>query len=164
MKKMRFCLRLILALLILAGCGSKSPQKLVTEDLGIDASGGKEVIHTDDHGGFHGDGTRYIVLSDEEGTILEEILRDNRWATTPLNEVSEVLAYGKNMPDGYPYGPILTGENQSLLIPKIEKGYYLLIDRQHNNTEDILSRCSYNLTFAIYDLVGQKLYYVKLDT
>lgn len=163
MKKSRLCLGLILALLILAGCGSKSSQKIVTEALGIDASGGKEVIHTDDHGGFHGDGISYIVLEDEEGAILEAILRDNRWKITPLDVVSEVLAYGKTMPDGSQWEPVFMEDRQPL-IPKIEKGYYLLIDRHHNKTEDILSRYSYNLTFSIYDLESQKLYFVALDT
>lgn len=165
MKKRSVFLGLALSLFLLTACVSESSQKIVAEELDLNTSGAEEVLNTDDHGGFHGDGTAYIVLSDKEGSILKDIQNDNRWKPTPLDEVSEALTYGRKMDDGAQYGPYLTGESGQTLIPRIKAGYYILIDRHSDRGKTpLISRYSFNLTFAIYDRESEKLYYVKFDT
>lgn len=53
------------------------------------------------------------------------------------------------------------GEN---LVPEIENGYYILIDRQSNQNDNILNRGSFNFTVGIYNTDDNNLYFCKLDT
>ena len=43
---------IVLSLTSLTACGAKTPQDIVSEALGLDASGGSEVSASDTHGGF----------------------------------------------------------------------------------------------------------------
>lgn len=57
------CISLILASLLLTGCGSGGggPLRQMEAELGIDLSGGKLLSEEDSHGGFHGDGTGFLL-------------------------------------------------------------------------------------------------------
>lgn len=61
---------IVLSLTSLTACGAKTPQDIVSEALGLDASGGSEVSASDTHGGFHGDGTSCIVLTFQDDARL----------------------------------------------------------------------------------------------
>ena len=54
------------------------------------------------------------------------------------------------------------------LLPNIERGYYLLIDRQNQNNqskkENILDKASFNYDLGIYDMDTNTLYFCQLDT
>lgn len=164
---------------LMTGCGGKKPQDVISEELGINVSGGREVSNLDSHGGFHGDGTTCIVLQFSDERVLEQIKEDEQWKAFPLDEVTGTLVYGterkaenemgnekENRIESI--GPFLTDGEGEALIPEIEDGYYRLIDRQVKPGEaagaDILHRSSFIFTLGIYDAGTDRLYFCKLDT
>lgn len=74
---------IVLSLTSLTACGAKTPQDIVSEALGLDASGGSEVSASDTHGGFHGDGTSCIVLTFQDDAVLEQIKANADWNSLP---------------------------------------------------------------------------------
>lgn len=151
---------LVLALaLCLCACGGPDAAQLVSRALGIDAAGAEVLRCEDGHGGFHGDGTAYIVLRFPDGALLEQLRADGDWRALPLDATAQALAYGREEEDGRT-GPYLDG----VALPAIDEGYYRLIDRQDGAEGDILSRASFNFTLAIYDAAAQTLHFVQVDT
>lgn len=160
------CILLILSLSLTA-CSSQKPQNTISKELGIDVSSDTEISATDTHGGFHGDGTTYIWLKFSDDKVLEQIKENTQWKSFPLDETVETLVYGitdeKNS-----IGPFLTDSDGNALVPEIQKGYYLLTDRQAESDKatgaDILHRNSFNFTLGLYDTDTNTLYFCKLDT
>ena len=122
------------------------------------------VEEKDTHGGFHGDGSYYLVLdcSDkrEEAT---ELIRD--WTPLPLSENLQLMMYGGEK-DGVNYGYNLAEEAH---WPIINNGVYKFIDRQiraGDKSDDsyLLDRYSFNFSVAVYDLDTDTLYYFEYDT
>ena len=64
--------------------------------------------------------------------ILKAISKNKDWQSFPMDDVMQVLVYGK---EGS--GPYLTGEKGNALIPEINNGYYRLIDRQVDDGRNI---------------------------
>ena len=85
---------IVLSLTSLTACGAKTPQDIVSEALGLDASGGSEVSASDTHGGFHGDGTSCIVLTFQDDAVLEQIKANADWNSLPMDETTQILVYG----------------------------------------------------------------------
>ena len=71
--------------------------------------------------------------------------------------MAEVLAHGLH---------IQLDDGEATLMPEVENGYYIVIDRhsQKDENDDILGRASYNFTMAIYDTDANILYYCEFDT
>ncbi len=118
------------------------------------------VEEKDTHGGFHGDGTYYLILdcSKDKEKALELI---KEWKAFPLSENLETILYGSET-----YGSLLAEETN---FPKITNGYYYFNDRHPKSTNpgddtDLLKRVSYNFTLAIYDSDTDRMYYVEFDT
>ena len=151
-----FCIALV-------SCGNSSFEKTVSKELGIDAKGGRVISNEDTHGGFQGDGETFISIEYDNKALEEEIKANPAWKALPLDKTSEALIYGTENEDGC-IGPFLSDEEGHPLIPKIEKGYYILIDRQSEKEGDILERYSFNFTFSIYDSHNDMLYFCKFDT
>ena len=63
MKRIISVIGILLVLPLLYACSSQEPLNTISNELGIDVSNGDEKSNMDNHGGFHGDGTTYIVLS-----------------------------------------------------------------------------------------------------
>lgn len=89
----------------------------------------------------------------------------------PLDDTVKALVYGIETREGdslIGIGSYLSDEENRPLIPEIENGYYLLIDRQAEEGKatgaDILYRASLNFTLGIYDSDADILYYFELDT
>lgn len=61
-------------------------------------------------------------------------------------------------------GPFLADENGEPVVPEIQNGYYLLIDRHSDTKSNILERGSFNFTVGLYDTDNNTLYCCKLDT
>ena len=65
-------------------------------------------------------------------------------------------------------GPYLTDQEGNPLVPEIENGYYMLIDRQVEEGwatgADILHRGSFNFTLGLYDTDKELLYFCEEDT
>ncbi|HIT31473.1 MAG TPA: hypothetical protein IAC25_01355 [Candidatus Enterenecus stercoripullorum] len=139
------CLSLLLCL---SACGPSTGKDLVSGSLGLDASQAEEIVYTDDHGGWLGDGLTHIVLTFPEGGLLGQLRRDARWNLLPMDGTTQALLSYVN------------GEE----LVQIPQGYFRLIDRHSDTQTPILSRYSYNFTLAVYDEQQRTLHYFELDT
>ena len=151
----------ILFMSVLTACGAKSGE--AAKLLGLDISNGEVISNYDTHGGFHGDGTTCIAYRFDDDTILEEIRNSSEWSEFPLDETVQALVYG--LSDGTTRkGPMLNDNEGQPIVPEIQNGYYLLIDRQNGAETDILDRYSFNFTLGLYDIDTNTLYFCELDT
>ena len=123
-----------------------------TEHFGFAKKDFTVVEEIDTHGGFHGDGSYYLILdcSDNKDKALEKV---KNWNKLPLSENLNNIMYGNS----------LTEETH---LPIIENGYYMFKDRQTDSTDDsaIFDKASYNFSIAIYDSDTDKMYYFDFDT
>ena len=155
----------------LCSCGRTDTMDEKAKPLGIDVSSAEIISEEDDHGGFHGDGTTFLCLDCSGTDIADQIRNGGNWTPFPLNDTVKALVYGIEIREGdslIGIGPYLSDEENRPLIPEIENGYYLLIDRQAEEGKatgaDILHRASFNFTLGIYDSDADILYYFELDT
>ena len=128
--------------------------------LGLDLSAGTVVREEDTHGGFHGDGRAFAVVTfdAEDREALEADMNGDGWHPLPMTEnaaraVRELAA----------------GEDGKRLFPKITQGCYYFRDRHSQSTDPeddsgLFSRSSLNFTMAVYDSETGTLYYFELDT
>ena len=165
MKKLTLLLAAAMLCFVLAACGNPPSQKIVSTELGIDVSGGTELFAEDTHGGFLGDGRTFIALQFDDPSVLDAVKQNSDWKQFPLDETTQTLVYGINSADEEGQnGPFLSDEQGNALVPDIQNGYYILIDR-HTETElDILERFSFNFTVGLYDTDHNILYFGALDT
>lgn len=168
MKRLFLTLPLIALLFSLTACGSGgSSQAAISQELDVDVSSGQVLSFEDSHGGFHGDGTAFVVLSFPDDRVLREIEEAPQWKPLPLDRTVKALAYGVSDAAGST-GPFLTDGGGNPLLPEIQRGYYLLIDRQADSgsatVAGILDRSSFNFTLSLYDADTQTLYYCRMDT
>ena len=101
----------VLLLVGLTACGSKTSQKIVSEALGPDVSGGSEISASDTHKEFHGDGTNCIVLTFQDDAVLEQIKEREDWQPLPMDQTTRILVYGISGVTGqtsYQIGPYLS--------------------------------------------------------
>lgn len=145
-------------ILILTACGSVLVHDTVSETLGIDVSSGNEISNYDTHSG-NGDGTSCVILRFDDDSVSEEIRNDKNWKKFPLGETAQILVYGISDETGQT-GPYLNDDEGNPLVPEIQNGYYLLIDR--NAGKD--GPHGTNVTLGLYDTDTDMLYYCKLDT
>lgn len=167
----RKCLAVLLSCAMLfayAGCGQQNmdTSSSVAKGKYFDFHKRDFVVveEADTHGGFHGDGTYYIILdcSDDQEQALS-IVAD--WETLPLSENLELMLYGGTR-EGVIYGYDLA---ETAKIPKIENGYYYFYDRHSESTDsrddsELFERSSFNFSLALYDVDTSTLYYVEFDT
>lgn len=146
----------------LSACTSMNKQNEISKQLSIDVSQATQVSNYDTHSG-NGDGTTCIVLNFQNENVLKEIEANPDWKQFPLDETAQILAYGYEDKTSQ-IGPFVTNDKGENLIPEIENGYYILVDRQSNQTDNILDRGSFNFTLGIYDTENNNLYFCKLDT
>ena len=161
------------AFFLLAGltaCKAKTPQDLASEALSLDLSAGSEVSSYDTHSG-NGDGTSCMVLSFQDDAILEQIQASDAWHPLPVDQTTKVLVYGFSEETGetsWQIGPYLTDDSGNPLVPEVQNGSYVLLDRQAEDGKapgsDILNRSSFNFTFGLYDTDTDTLYCCELDT
>ena len=147
----------------LVACGKKTPQEIVLNALNVDVSGSTEISYEDTHGGFHGDGITLIALQFNDSSVLEAIRKDSHWKKFPLNETTQALVYGLE-DNASQIGPFLSNEDGNPMVPEIQNGYYILIDRQSETNTDILERSSFNFTIGLYDSDTNILYFCEMDT
>ena len=167
---MRKWLSITLIFLVVAvsmtACSTKGTKNIISEALSLDVSSGNEVSNYDTHSG-NGDGISYIVFSFKDDAVLTEIQENAEWKAFPLDEIVQTLVYGVE-DETSKNGPYLTDDDGKPLVPKIQNGYYLLIDRQVKKDEatgaDILHRSSFNFDLGLYDTDTNTLYFCQLDT
>jgi hypothetical protein len=160
MKKIykKICFLVTAALLIvvlpgIAGCQSKNILTDISKTLEVDVSEGTVISETDDHGGFHGDGTTFVEISFSDNDCLNLIKESSAWKPFPLTDNMTAIIYGLG----------------NSLIPNIQNGYYCFVDRHWESKDkkddsEVLNRYSFNFTAAIYDTDANILYYMELDT
>ena len=162
MKKIILCLIEICVITLLASaCQSYDDISVM---LGADVSTAKTISSENSHGGFHGDGERYLIFAFDNDSFENTIKKDNTWHKLPVtDDTITALLYGLETPE-MTFGPYI---NQD--IPQIPNGYYFFYDRHSESVDpfdasDVLKRGSFNFTAAIYDTDTDTLYYVELDT
>ncbi|MBO7208118.1 MAG: hypothetical protein J6V58_00095 [Clostridia bacterium] len=123
-----------------------------TEHFGFAKKDFTVVEEIDTHGGFHGDGSYYLILdcSDNKDKALEKV---KNWNKLPLSENLNNIMYGNSL-------------TEEAHLPTIENGYYMFKDRQTDSTDDseLFDEASYNFSIAIYDSDTDKMYYFDFDT
>jgi len=118
----------------------------------------------DTHGGFHGDGSYYLILDCLENTEKAyEIIAD--WQELPLTENLQIVMYG-GVKDRVSYA---YGFSEEAHWPNISNGVYKFVDRHSDSTDEsddteLLNRFSFNFSMAVYDLDTDTLYYFEIDT
>lgn len=165
MKRMVGLLGLLLGLAALTACTLGGTLQELSQTLSVDLSQGTVVEETDDHGGFHGDGERWVEISLEED--ISSALEEAGWQELPLPEPLEAALYGVTKVEGdrtIAEGPCFQRE-----IPRVSNGYYFFQDRHSEATdptdpEELMERNSFNFTVALYDRDSQTLYYGEEDT
>jgi hypothetical protein len=128
--------------------------------LGLDLSQGTVTQQEDSHGGFHGDGSAFTVLTfdAEARKTLEGEISGCCWHPLPMTEnVAQAVEC------------LALDETGARLIPEVEQGYYYFQDRHsdsQNPADDsaLFDRYSYNFTLAVYDSEIGTLYYYEEDT
>ena len=118
----------------------------------------------DTHGGFHGDGSYYIVLYCSQNADKARSIVEN-WTTLPLSETLHIVMYGGEK-NGINYGYNFAEEAH---WPTIKNGVYKFVDRHSeskniSDDSEILDRYSFNFSIAVYDLDSDILYYFEIDT
>ena len=125
--------------------------------LGTDLAQGTVLEEWDDHGGFHGDGARWVELSLAGADPAPVFSQEAGWHATPLPEELEAVWYGVTRQ---------TDQGEVSAGPYLPEG----VSDRHGEAEDpgdpsdLFSRYSYNFTAALYDAAGETLYYYELDT
>ncbi len=143
-----------------------STEEYIKKELGIDISFCTIKEEHDDHGGFLGDGSYFLVADceNDKENILSQ-LKD--WKKFPLSGNLQKAVYGEEYSDGqmyYSFSSLCKGK-----IPTINNGYYYFFDRFKEaidvySDKDFLDRFSYNFTIALYDEDTNLFYYYELDT
>ncbi len=147
---------------LLTACGPDKTQNAVSEALGLDVSVGNVVSDYDTHSG-NGDGASCIAIRFDDAAILEEIKKNAQWKSFPLDETVQALVYGVSDKTNS-IGPFLNDGAGKPLVPAIQSGCYLLIDRHADQQTDILERYSFNFSLGLYDADTNTLYFCRLDT
>ena len=83
---MRIWIAMMLALLLLAGCGGEKDAGYVARKLDIVLPQPAAVTSGDSHGGFHGDGLLHMELtfSQEDALAVEEAVSSAGWSLFPM--------------------------------------------------------------------------------
>lgn len=130
------CLRVLICLFIafiMPSCSSNDSKEYISKVLGIDLSNGTVSEKMDSHGGFHGDGIKYIEItfSREDSKHITEAIQNNQgWNKLPLSQNLNIALYGKKSLS-QSIGPYITNDNSKPIFPRVKNGYYfLLIDTE----------------------------------
>ena len=164
MKQIKLTAVFLAVAILLTGCYFTDEKAGAEKALGISLEQAKELSHSDDHGGFHGDGTLSISWEFPDNSQEEILKTAPHWKPLPLTEELEQVFYLR-----VSGGPKLYGENGEQLLPEIENGWYFFYDR-HSESKDpydgseTAGRFSYNFTAALYDADTNRLYYTEFDT
>ncbi len=157
MKKIGYLLFAIIISLLMVSC-AQSDKSRVSDELNLKLVKANQIMKYDDHGAM-GDETRFITFEFDSNDTLNQIKSDSNWKKFPLDKTTKTLMYGDEKTSSY-----VTDNNSRLLFPEISEGYYMLIDRQEDKSQNILNRTSSNFTLAVYDTKTNTLYFAEIDT
>lgn len=115
---------------------------------GLDISGAEVISDTDSHGGWLGDGERFMIVKFNE---TPSVFPDG-WRPLPADSGTVRAIWGTEDENGR-YGPYILAE-----IPRVTSGMYCFADRSPDGHHYL------NLTAAVYDFDTDMLYYVVMDS
>ena len=153
----------ILLCITLSACGPV--ENILSEHFEFEASDFTILEEKDTHGGFHGDGSYYLILDCSQNADKARSIVEN-WTDLPLSENLHLVMYGGEK-NGINYGYNFAEEAH---LPEIKNGVYKFVDRYNGYLKDrsddseILDRSSFNFSIAVYDLDSNTLYYFEMDT
>ena len=164
MKKLISLLISSLLIVSLSACNLINDNDRFSDISGINIDKLKLVDEYDSHGGFQNDGISYRKYVANNYDIMQDIENDGRWKAFPLSKTVEMILYGINFNGAY-----IVDESQNVLMPMVNDGYYLLIDRHseakdNDQEEDIFERYSLNYSVFVYDSENNFLYICEQDT
>ncbi|MBQ3556816.1 MAG: hypothetical protein IJA11_03345 [Oscillospiraceae bacterium] len=119
-------------------------------------AGDYEIVESlDTHGGFHGDGTYYLILdcSKNREKALKAV---SKWDRLPLPENMDQLMFG----DEASWYRIA----DEAKMPRVENGYYVFQNRSSDKAAFDKSGRIENFTIAVYDTDADMMYYFEWDT
>ena len=159
-KHFKWVLLFIVIIIVFAFSFTQPISKRISKSLGIKIPGNIHIEYEDTHGGFHGDGFLVAKIKFEEKKsekILLQIKNNPNWKPLPLTKNTEIALYQ------------FYGLAEKINMPKIDKGYWFLIDRFGgeiigSNDTKLLSRGAANFNVGIYNSENNILYYYELDT
>ena len=162
MRYVKLIIATIIVGIVFSSCSTMGSGQ--TEYFGFKTNMFSVIEEKDTHGGFHGDGSYYLILDcSEKSEQSTELIKD--WKPLPLTENLQLIMYGGEK-DGVSYGYNLA---EKAHWPFINNGVYKFVDR-HSEAVDksddasLFERPSYNFSIAAYDLDTNILYYFEFDT
>lgn len=153
----------------LPGCGGTDRSAYIGGQIGISLPRGVSIKYTDSHGGFHGDGDLYAIVSfpdDETAARFSDGIEKAGWQTALSDEMypwfygGDVTIEGKaSSTDGYFH-------DMGLDVPAVKDGYFFYRDRYLEQYGEACSFAPYtqNFTIAIFDADTDKLYFIEGDS
>lgn len=169
MKRIYLLIGVVLINLTFLACSSSnSKQEYIAEQINITMPDVLNIEYTDEHKGVHGDGQTFgkVEFDETNGKNFVLNIENNQiWNKLPLTENLNLLMYG-----GEKNNIVYEDEfAQKLGITHMENGYWFFIDRHtqsdcDNKDTDLLDRCSFNFTLAMYNADINTLYYFEFDT
>lgn len=139
----------------------------IKNETGIAIPKGVDIQYNDSHGGFLGDGVFFATIklgTSETEKVLKQISRSKKWKPLPINIYDlDYLLYGGKNQNTDTKGRFA----DEVALPPIQNGYWFFLDRfsgASNTGESIVSRNSYNFTYAVFDTDSNILYVVLIDT
>ena len=161
MKKVAAIIVAITLVITLASCSINSQ---LDDYFGFSKKDFTVVAEQDTHGGFHGDGSYYLIL-DCSNNVDDALSIVANWNQLPLSEKLNLIMYGGEK-DGVTYGYNLAEEAR---MPAMENGYYRFEDRhsganEASNNSGLFGCGSFNFSLAVYDSDTNRLYYFEFDT
>lgn len=162
MKKILLIATILICLVFMFSC--TNTQKTLDEEFGFSKDDFVVIEEQDTHGGFLGDGTYYLILDcSENQEKVNEIISD--WNELPFTEGLNLIMYGGTK-DKTRYGSYFASDK--ITFPKIENGYYMVLDRNDGETRNIVNDLGYhasrNFTIAVYDTDNKTMYYFEYDS
>ena len=162
MRYVKLIMVAIIACIVFSSCSAVGSGQ--SEYFGFKTSVFTVIDENDTHGGFHGDGSYYLILDcSEKREQAMELIKD--WTPLPLTENLQLIMYGGKK-DGVNYGYNLA---ERAHWPIINNGVYKFVDRHSEAVDksddtELFNRYSFNFSIAAYDLDTNTLYYFEFDT
>ena len=162
MRYVKLIMVAIIVCIVFSSCSAVGSGQ--SEYFGFETSVFTVIDENDTHGGFHGDGSYYLILDcSEKREQAMELIKD--WTPLPLTENLQLIMYGGKK-DGVNYVYNLAEEAH---WPIINNGVYKFVDRHSEAVDksddtELFNRHSFNFSIAAYDLDTNTLYYFEFDT
>lgn len=126
------------------------------------------IDYTDSHGGFHGDGNLFAVVTannEQAKSEMETLLSRLGWNSALSEEMYAAFFGGIVTIEGIEYTTNGYLHDFEFDIPNVKKGYFYYKDRffEQNGKQCQIAPYTQNFTLAIFDLDTNTLYFIEGD-